>query len=231
MVVRHSLREQIREEILARIGSGAFTPGDRIVEAKLAKQLHVSSIPIREALRELVAMGVLESAPHRGVWVREVSLVETIEALEVRATLDALALRKAGKRLQKQIEPLHAIVAAIVDAAKRRDFVAFQQHNQTFHRTILEAAGNRALLRCHDALAFEVRTRFVMNVISSVDPVLVAREHEAIVDALARGDVREAIRREVSHSRRLITHLRQEMKAALKAAALTAEGESLPAGA
>lgn len=182
MVVRHSLREQIRE-----------------------------------ALRELVAMGVLESAPHRGVWVREVSVQETIEALEVRATLDALVLRKAGRRLQKQIGPLRKIVAAIVEAAERRDLVAFQQHNQAFHRAILEAAGNRALIRCHDALAFEVRTRFVLNVISSVDPVVIAREHEGILDALARGDVREAVRREVRHSRWLISLMRKERKAAAQA--------------
>ena len=212
MVVRHSLREQIRDEILARIGSGALVPGDRIVEAKLAEELHVSSIPIREALRELVAMGVLESAPHRGAWVREVSISETIEALEVRAALDALAIRKAAKRLHGQIGRLREIVAALIATAKRRDFVAFQQHNQTFHRLILEASGNRALARCHDALAFEVRTRLVMDVVSG-DPVVIAREHEAIVDALERGDVREATRLEVAHSQRLVDSLRREVDA------------------
>jgi len=213
MVVRHSLREQIRDEILARNGSGALVPGDRIVEAKLAEDLHVSSIPIREALRELVAIGVLESAPHRGAWVREVSIAETIEALEVRAALDALAIRKAAKRLRGEIGRLREIVAELIATAERRDFVAFQHHNQTFHRLILEACGNRALARCHDALAFEVRTRLVMDVVTA-DPVAIAREHEAVVDALERGDVREATRLEVAHSRRLVAGLRREMNVA-----------------
>jgi len=210
MVVRHSLREQIRDEILARIGSGALAPGDRLVEAKLAEELQVSSIPIREALRELVAIGVLESAPHRGAWVREVSLSETIDALEVRAALDALALRKAAGRLRQQIGPLRKIVAAIVAAAKHRDFVAFQQHNQRFHQFILAAAGNRALVRTHDALAFEVRTRFVMNFVSEVDPVAIAQEHAAIVDALELGDTKEAVRKAVAHSRHLIAYLQRQ---------------------
>jgi len=208
MVVRQSLREQIREEILARIGSGALAPGDRIVEAKLADELQVSSIPIREALRELIAIGVLESAPHRGAWVREVSLAETIDALEVRAALDALAIRKAAKRLRTQIGPLRKIATALVETARRRDFVAFQQHNQRFHECILAAAGNRALIRTHDALAFEVRTRFVMNFVTQVDPVAIAKEHLAIVDALERGDTKEAVRRAVAHSRHLIAHLK-----------------------
>jgi DNA-binding GntR family transcriptional regulator len=210
MVVRHSLREQIRDEILARIGSGVLAPGDRIVEAKLAEELKVSSIPIREALRELVAMGILESAPHRGAWVREVSLQETIDALEVREALDALAIRKAAKRLRAQIGQLREIVTHLVDTAARRDFVTFQQYNQAFHRMILDASGNRALTRSHDALAFEVRTRFVMNVVTA-DPVAIAREHEAIVDALEGGDTREAIRLEVAHSQRLIEYLQREM--------------------
>ena len=211
MVVRHSLREQIRDEILTRIGSGLLAPGDRIVEAKLAEELKVSSIPIREALRELVAMGILESAPHRGAWVREVSLQETIDALEVRAALDTLAIRKAAKRLRSQIGRLREIVAQLIDTAACRDFVTFQQHNQAFHRLILEASGNRALTRSHDALAFEVRTRFVMNVVSA-DPVAIAREHEAIVDALERGNTREAIRLEVAHSQRLVDYLQREME-------------------
>jgi DNA-binding GntR family transcriptional regulator len=155
-------------------------------------------------------MGILESAPHRGAWVREVSLQETIDALEVREALDSLAIRKAAKRLRSQIGRLREIVADLIATAKRRDFVAFQRHNQAFHRLILDASDNLDLTRSHDALAFEVRTRFVMNVVTA-DPVAIAREHASIVDALERGDTREAIRLEVAHSQRLIEYLRREM--------------------
>lgn len=101
----------------------------------------------------------------------------------MRSALDVLAVRKAAKRLRGRCEPLRKCVAAIVDAAKRRDFVAFQQHNQSFHRYILEQAGNAALLRVYDSLAFEVRARAIMDFLVSDDPVDIAREHEAIVDA------------------------------------------------
>ena len=63
-------REVIREALLRRIGSGELAPGERIVEARLAGEFGVSAIPVREAIRELVSIGVLEFANHRGAWVR-----------------------------------------------------------------------------------------------------------------------------------------------------------------
>ena len=67
---RSALREQIREWILQRIGDGEFGPGIRIRETAEANAPSVSPIPIREAIRELVVLGVLESAAHKGAWVK-----------------------------------------------------------------------------------------------------------------------------------------------------------------
>jgi DNA-binding GntR family transcriptional regulator len=210
MLKRHSLREQVREALLAKIASGELQPGDRVVEAQIASEMDVSPIPIREAIRELVAMGVLHAEIHRGAWVREVSLPETIEALEVRSALDVLAIRKAAKRLRGQCDRLRQLVAAIVEAAERRDFIAFQQHNQSFHHYILEQAGNPVLLRVYDSLAFEVRARAIMDYLVSVDPVAIAREHEAIVDALECGNIRRAAWCAARHSEHLIRYLQKE---------------------
>jgi len=211
MLKRHSLREQVRDALLEKIASGELRPGDRVVEAQVARQLHVSPIPIREAIRELVAIGVLRSENHRGAWVREATILECAEALEVRSALDALVIRKVAKRLRGKCGPLREVVAAIIEAAKRRDFSAFQHHNQTFHRSLVEQTGNRALLRVYDSLAFDVRVRAVMDFLAAKDPVEIASEHAAILDALDRGDVREATRCAVQHSRRLVEFLEEEL--------------------
>ena len=84
-LVRLSVHEQIREVLLQRIGCGELAPGERIVESRLTKEFAVSAIPVREAIRELVAKGVLDSAAHKGAWVREVSVTETIEAFPLAA--------------------------------------------------------------------------------------------------------------------------------------------------
>ena len=61
-----SCREVVRRALLERIGDGVLVPGERIVEARLAEEFGVSAIPVREAIRELVSMGVLAAANNRG---------------------------------------------------------------------------------------------------------------------------------------------------------------------
>lgn len=209
-VNRQSMRDQIRETLLRRIGSGELVPGARLLETALAREFGVSSIPVREAIRELAAMGVVESESHRGAWVREVSLTETIEALHVRAGLDALAARSAAAALRGKCDHLRKIVTKLIAAARQSDSVLFQELNQTFHRLIVEASGNGVLLRVWDTLGFEVRTRPVMEFLQSCDPVEIAAEHEAIVDALDKGDSDAAAGLLSSHALRLVQFLEEE---------------------
>jgi len=210
-ISRQSLREQVRDELLRRIGSGVLAPGDRVVEAAVAEELGVSSVPVREAIRELVAMGVLESGHYRGGWVREVSIPETIQALQVRAALESLAARLAAPAIGGRLASMRDQVRRIVQAAEARDFVAFQQANQEFHREIIEASGNRILQKQWESLAFDVRTRAIMDYIAAVDPVEIAEEHEAIVDAFERDGGERAAALLAAHSAHLVEHLRQAM--------------------
>ena len=112
------IREIIRDGLLRRIRAGQLSPGDRIIEARLAEDFKVSAIPVREAIRELVSMGVLQFANHRGAWVRIVSLRETIEALEVKAGLEAQACRTAAGKLKGKCAAFRKIVRCTVRAAR-----------------------------------------------------------------------------------------------------------------
>ncbi len=205
-----SLREFIRDTLLDRIARGELLPGQRVVEATLVKEFAISTTPVREAIRELVAMGVLEAQNNKGASVRQIRLHETIEAFEVRAALEALAARSAALRLKGRCRDLRRSAEAIVESAGRGDFAAFQEHNQRFHRTIVEAAGNGVLLKTWDSLFFQVRTRFTMDYLQSADPVAIAREHVPIVDALESGHAELAAALLASHSNQLVEFLRSE---------------------
>lgn len=211
-VMRQSLREQVREEILRRIAMGDLKPGCRIVETRLAAEFGVSPIPVREAIRELVAMGILESAPHKGARVREVTLQETIEAMQIRAELDALAARSAAKRLKGNTAELKAVVERLVEAARARDFAGFLENNQAFHRTIVEASGNSVLFRIWNLMAFEVRAKFILEYLATADLVAIAEEHLAILDALHRGEGAEAAQLLAEHSNQLVQFLHEESR-------------------
>ena len=209
-LARLSVPEQIREVLLQRIGCGEIAPGERIVEGRLTEEFAVSAIPVREAIRELVAMGVLDSAAHKGAWVREVSVTETIEAFQVRAALESLAAMTAANALRGNCRELRKVCKAIVGAARRRDFDAYQRENQAFHRAIVKASENGVLLRVWDSLDFEVRTRFALEFLKTADFVAIAREHESIVDALDAGDAQRASQSLRSHSGGLVDYLRTE---------------------
>jgi DNA-binding GntR family transcriptional regulator len=210
---RRLLRDQIREHLLDQIGSGTLAPGARIVEARICEALGVSSIPVREAIRELVTMGVLAAATHKGAWVREVSLQETAEALEVKAALEALAARLAAPALKENCSALRKFCTAISKAAKRRDFVAYQHCNQAFHRHIVEAANNAALLRTWSSLAFEVRTRFIMDFVANGDAAAIASEHEPIMLAFESGNAERAAELLATHAAYLIAYLQRRCAA------------------
>jgi DNA-binding GntR family transcriptional regulator len=219
-----SLREFVRDTLLDRIARGDLPSRRRVVEATLVQEFAISATPVREALRELIAMGVLETQNHKGASVRQLRVQETIEAFQVRAALEALAARGSAPRLLGHCRKLRQAANAIVESAQRADFAAFQEHNQQFHRTIVEAAGNSILLKTWDSLFFQVRTRFTMDYLQSADPVAIAREHLPIVDALDSGHGELAAALLASHSNHLVEFLRGEQPLRRDARALPLEG-------
>jgi len=195
------------------IAVGDLAPGDRIVEARIASELNVSSIPVREAIRELVAKRVLEYMVHKGARVREVSMAETVDALQVKAVLEALAARLAGARLAQCTARLREYLKPMRALLVRRDFVKFQDKNQGFHRAIVEASGNPILLTLWDTLAFEVRTKFIMDHLKGLDPDQLTGEHEIVLRAIEERDPERVAELLMTHSYHLIEGLKNQIAA------------------
>lgn len=213
IVMARSMREQIRDWMLQRIGAGDFAPGARLTETGIAEQLGVSAIPVREAIRELVTAGIMESAAHKGAWVRKVAASETVEALRVRAALEPLALRLAAPRLRRHHAELRRSARGLLAAARRGDFQAFQKLNHEFHRGIVAASGSAVLLRVWDSLSYEVNARSVLDSIPSVSAEEVARQHGEVLDALEQGAIGRARRLLARHTESLAIHLEEELRA------------------
>jgi len=190
-VQRECMRDQVRQVLLGRILDGTYKPGNRLVEMQIARELDTSQGPVREALRELEALRLVETQTYRGTRVREVSACEMWEAYQVRAVLEEMAAQSAAPKFKANVRSLQAELNALGVAAKLQDLDSFAQHDATFHRLIIEAAGNTVLLRVWDSLAFEVRTR--INLIrATVSLEQLTQLHQPIIDALARGDGKTA---------------------------------------
>ncbi|UYQ61715.1 GntR family transcriptional regulator [Streptomyces peucetius] len=185
--VVHSLRDQIREHIVEGIVSGRWKPGERIVERRIATELEVSQTPVREALRELESLRLIESAPNKGVRVRNLTAADLEESYPVRAGLEQIAAELAAGRLAADCSALEPHVAALYEADASGDSAGQVRHTVAFHRELVRAAGNGVLLHTWEGLGIEVFTALSIRWLGTVQKSY-AEEHQDLVEAFRRRD-------------------------------------------
>ena len=190
-LTRTVLREQIRELLLERILKGELQPGDRIVELQIAQEFGTSQAPVREALRELQSLGFVEHEPYRGTRVRRISEEELAEIYPVRAALEELAAQEAASRLDGKVEELEREFEAMREAADRDALQDLAAHDATFHRLIVEAAGNQVLLDTWRTLRVEARV-VVTALKTDIDLQELAELHRPLLEALKEGSPNKA---------------------------------------
>uniref|UniRef100_UPI0015F0E93B GntR family transcriptional regulator n=1 Tax=Streptomyces phytophilus TaxID=722715 RepID=UPI0015F0E93B len=186
-VVHPSLREQIREHIVEGVVSGRWKPGERIVERRIAVELEVSQTPVREALRELESMRLIESAPNKGVRVRDLTAADLEEIYPVRAGLEQIAAELAAPRLAADVSALEPHVAALREADATGDGGAQVRHTVAFHRELVRASGNSVLLHTWESLGIEIYTSLAIRWLGTRQQAY-AEEHADIVAAFRRRD-------------------------------------------
>ncbi len=190
---RESMRDRVKNYLLDRIVDGTYKPGDRLVELQIAKELDTSQAPVREALRELEAMRLIESEAYRGTRVRKITLKELQESHQVAGELEALAGRLATSKFKDNPKELLAIHQQYIAAVKAKNLKKVVEYNTAFHRLIVEKSGNQVLLKTWDSLSFDILVRINIEWFTpknfGANMVKIAiEEHQAIVDALVKGD-------------------------------------------
>lgn len=186
-IARTVLREQVKDILLQRIVRGELQPGERLVETRIAQELGTSQAPVREALRDLELLRLVESQPFRGARVRAFGEEELVEIFPVRSVLEELAAKEAAVRLDGDVSVLESEVDAMRAAAKRGDLQALVQHDFAFHRKIVEAASNAVLLQCWKALGVEGRITLTIYG-TQVEPEEAAELHVPILEAIRSGN-------------------------------------------
>jgi DNA-binding GntR family transcriptional regulator len=178
------LSEQVKDFVVGRILSGDLQPGDRVVESALAREFGISQAPVRDAVRDLVMMGYLETEPHKGTWVRSLSPEEQYEVYVVRGALESLAARIAAARITSDdAETLRNILYEMIDAGRRQDLNGMTRADNEFHETVLKIAGNRLLHQLWQRLFFGYWTLATARR-EREDLEYLAKRHEELLDAL-----------------------------------------------
>jgi DNA-binding GntR family transcriptional regulator len=192
-LARSVLADQVRERLLERILNGRYPPDSRIVETQVARELGTSQAPVREALRGLEALGVVEITPFRGARVRRPTPQELLEAYAVRSALETLAARLAVPRLTDADLDRHAAAADAMQAAARDgDAHGVAEADARFHETIVGLAANGTLGKVWRSLEPFLRT-YITLVVPGADPQWAADLHTPILAALRARDVDGAV--------------------------------------
>ncbi len=142
-----TLAEKAYETLHDAIITGALRPGARLPIEELAEYLEMSPMPIREAVRRLDAVGLVENVPHRGARVTELSVTDLTEVYEVRLALETLAIRRAAARFtDARAERARQSLARLEEMADDTSVAASEAHAD-FHFAFYEAAESAWLLR------------------------------------------------------------------------------------
>ncbi|MCG7518544.1 GntR family transcriptional regulator [Ruegeria sp. Ofav3-42] len=131
----HRLLDEVRE--------GTLMPGDRLREIELSERLGVSRTPVREAIRQLEADGLVTHIPRLGATVRSLGYAEVMELYEMRAVLEGTAARLAARAASDvELDELNALNDRLAEAGTGPEAARM---NRVFHATLLDAAKNRFL--------------------------------------------------------------------------------------
>jgi DNA-binding GntR family transcriptional regulator len=192
-IPRVVLSDRVKEYIVEAVLSGELKPGERIVESSMARQLGVSQAPVREAIRDLVLLGFLESQPYKGTSVRSFTPEELWETYTVRAALESLAARLAATHLTEgDVDALQSILDKMMEAARQQDLDELLQLDNHFHETILQISRNKTLYQLWKTLQYGTWS-IVTYRMSSYDPAYLASRHRDLLQALKSGDPETAM--------------------------------------
>lgn len=183
-------RENLMTEIENDIISGRLAIGARVDERELCERFGVSRTPVREVLAALTASGLLESRPHQGVFVAQMTLGQVFETSEVMAELESMCARLSARRmLEPQRRHLLELAGAGAEDPRPETYAA---RNLSFHEAIYRGSRNAALERTTLQLRRQLEPfrRFALMLPGSVERSV--KEHQAIAEAVAEGDAERA---------------------------------------
>lgn len=206
LIQKRPLKEDIFDVLHEKIISGTYKPGDWLRQDDIATQLGVSMTPVREAFDLLVSAGLAERVPYRGVRVREMSTKDVVEAYGLRLFLEAVIAQEAARNITRdQVAALERTLEEMKKHESLKDVSTERKSSREFHSTIAQATKNDLLIKLYevvsnafpDWLLYEALFRHPELLADSMTSTY--KEHVAIVTALKKGNIEEAMQKSIEH--------------------------------
>ncbi len=182
-----NLPEQLADHVVSMIASGEIQPGQRLFEKDVSDILGVSRIPVREAMRILQSNGVLVSEPNRGSFVSEISISETSEILDVRVTIEELALKRliANKAARERAaDALNNCLEELRRAARLGERYSYCKADLAFHSELIVQSESQTLLPLWESISPRVLIFLVQERTTGFDYKVSLDDHERLIEMI-----------------------------------------------
>lgn len=138
-----TIKEQVYNVIKDNILNGYFKPGEKLQENKIAEELNVSRSPVREAIKELIGEGLLESIPNKSITVKKLSNKDIIDIFEFRSMIEKYAINKTISNLtEEKVKRLDELIEELEESYNANDFHEYCQVDVSIHNEIIFMSGN-----------------------------------------------------------------------------------------
>ena len=189
------LRDVVFNTLRRAILKGELEPGERLMEIALANRLGVSRTPIREAIRKLELEGLVVMIPRKGAEVARITEKDLRDVLEVRTSLEKLAIELACERItEEELMDMQKTCQAFCDSLKTDDLTTIAEKDVAFHDVIFKATKNARLIQILNNLReqmYRYRLEYLKD--TELHPRLV-EEHQKILEAVMGRDKEKAVR-------------------------------------
>jgi DNA-binding GntR family transcriptional regulator len=204
------LHEQVARKLRTMLVEGRIAAGAKLNERELSERLRVSRTPLREAIKQLAAEGLVALLPHRGAVAIELDEREVAHSFELMAALEGLSGELAAQRIDDaELRAIRALHFEMLAAFTRRDLSAYYRLNAQIHAAINAAAKNPVLARTYAQTNARLQALRFRSNFDERKWKRAVKEHSQMVDALAARDA--AAMREL-----LITHLNNKRDVVLE---------------
>jgi len=205
------LHEQVARKLRAMLVEGRIGAGAKLNERELSERLQVSRTPLREAIKQLAAEGLVELKPHRGAVAIALDEAEVRHSFELMAALEGLSGELAAQRIaDAELRAIRALHFEMMAAFTRRDLSAYYRLNAQIHAAINAAAKNPVLARTYAQTNARLQAlRFRSNQDEGKWKRAV-REHTQMIDALAARDaagLRQLLITHLNHKRDVVLEM------------------------
>jgi DNA-binding GntR family transcriptional regulator len=180
-----TLADQVADRIVEAIASRHLASGERLIETELASALHVSRVPIREAIRILTGQGIVIATPRRGARVVTLDAAWARQLHDARVAIERLGAHLAAATAKKDPAALARLEACVEDIeGSRGNWLAVNRADIAFHSTMFAIAGSPLMMTLWNAISRHVLIMFSIETYRDVDFDRVVKEHRVYIDTL-----------------------------------------------